>query len=415
MPRTYSDAVDVSKDAFNIAFQHICERFVRAILQLKIRQKPMLENTHVLVLDGIGLGHTTIVTDIIEHVAARRYPISLLSVRETGILEFHDFFEEVPEMLKAGMKKSPTASDNRKRPVPLLGIYLFGKKDTPGLQLRRLRSKKDKENEGNHSGDDKNDIIVSKKVNERRWKRNHAKNGNKDPVLSTVQSQLGSQWHMLPDKEIDGRITTTGSNISFFPDHDWYQPTGRLVPRSTWIDSPWTWSYALETLTTMMMEDSEEMSLRFAFDAVLCRGPRHNREWVEMMRLELPEQSSKLKYIEPQIATIALGPNGCDSCGLDFVETASWPDSPVWELPLLSPIPKVSASVREAQRPRRWKVCTNDGYSSSNLNIDHSPKLVVRCRECLRGRYNKTTKAFECESCWYGAAYTPHFDDPVPL
>jgi hypothetical protein len=67
------------------------------------------------------------------------------------------------------------------------------------------------------------------------------------------------------------------------------------------------------------------------WDAVLCRAPRHT----------YPDP----RYIIPTIASVALGPRGCHICS----SLPEGPGSTVNQLPLLSPLPFHSSSVRVAQ------------------------------------------------------------------
>ncbi|KFA80031.1 hypothetical protein S40288_01854 [Stachybotrys chartarum IBT 40288] len=103
-----------------------------------------------------------------------------------------------------------------------------------------------------------------------------------------------------------------------------------------------------------------------AFDAVLCKGPRH----------------STARHNTAAVATFAVPP--CKSCNL-APEGIVEPNAPIHPayLPLLSPPPIMSSSLRAATKP-----------------IGCAEAFVARCFDCLRERYCASCNKWWCESCY---------------
>ena len=418
-----------TSNAFYEALLDICIKTTRVVLNAQVNGRQLIMHVRILVLDGIKLGNSDIILDVIHLVRRGALPLSLLSVRETGLVKYKHSLDYIGEQIKKPAEKRTSAAANGST-SPSLGIYLFGKKDSPGPQIRRLGSGTTKTS----SRSSENGKIKSKGR-----KSSSTVNGeDESSIMSVIGDQLGYQWQMLPGAAAGDTDKPQNSNTASpaYPDHDWYRPAGEVIPCSRYLMD---WGCELDKWTETMKEQDRDnvCGLRLAFDAVLCPGPRHNRKWVELMLQEEPHSNGKLSYLNPRIANVALGPDGCDKCGRCPEPVASWPNSPVWKLPLLSPVPRFNPSVREAQRP--WKLpeeraSANDGHEgvagdgSSNGRKDDDEndenddnddndnggggvKLMVRCDRCLEGRYNKRTRIWECEYCWFGAAYCPKFDD----
>lgn len=111
-----------------------------------------------------------------------------------------------------------------------------------------------------------------------------------------------------------------------------------------------------------------------AFDTILCQGPCHLNSPAHGTAPSSPDST-------PAIATLAV--SGCASCGKapeGLIEPNSRP--PVC-LPLLSPPPISSSTVRAATTPQQpWTPFT------------------ARCSECLRGRYCDSCSKWWCEACY---------------
>ncbi|KAI9835023.1 MAG: hypothetical protein M1838_005402 [Thelocarpon superellum] len=139
--------------------------------------------------------------------------------------------------------------------------------------------------------------------------------------------------------------------------HEWYEATGSMFhhPVST------LWGPLLQECTGIV-----------AFDAVLCRSPRHHH----------PHRPVPLA-----IATLALGPHGCKSCGSSPESPGVLGTSPSHHLPLLGPPPLHSSHVRSAQRPP----ATEDGSP---------PPFYARCASCLQNRWCHRCHEWWCEKCY---------------
>ncbi|KAL1845722.1 hypothetical protein Plec18170_009611 [Paecilomyces lecythidis] len=115
---------------------------------------------------------------------------------------------------------------------------------------------------------------------------------------------------------------------------DWYKPSGKLLKGS--IEEGWA-----QTL--------KKCEGIIAFDAVLCRGPRHNVDLFSSSNENGPQPDGRL--LGPAIATVALGPSGCDRCHKAPEGFATWGQSPDEQFPLLSPPPLHSSKISAASVP----------------------------------------------------------------
>ncbi|KAL2355336.1 hypothetical protein BJ546DRAFT_1025615 [Cryomyces antarcticus] len=171
-------------------------------------------------------------------------------------------------------------------------------------------------------------------------------------VTSSEGAQIGAEWNQRSSTALSSSLVRTQD--------EWYQPAGRIFPRS----------FSPEWATTL-----QACSGKIAFNAVLCRGPRHN-----------PESPS---WLRPAIATIALGPTGCGGCGT-CPESPALFHGPSWStqhFPLLDPIPIHSYTLDAARTP-------------ATPRLSSPPPLIVRCEDCLRGRWCERCNKWWCESCY---------------
>ncbi|KAK0281886.1 hypothetical protein LTR35_002927 [Friedmanniomyces endolithicus] len=97
-------------------------------------------------------------------------------------------------------------------------------------------------------------------------------------VMASEGAQIGAEWN---HRSSDTLSTSLGDEET-----KWYKPTGRALrkPQSDWPD----------TLVACLG--------LIAFDAVLCRGPRHDITKVQSR-----------DFLQPTIATVALGSAGCEA------------------------------------------------------------------------------------------------------
>lgn len=170
-------------------------------------------------------------------------------------------------------------------------------------------------------------------------------------VATSEGAQIGAAWN----QRFSAALSSTISDDEI----RWYGCTGRVMKRPL---SDWA-------------ETVRACKGLIAFDAVLCRGPRH----------DISKVDSK-NFLQPAIATVALGPGGCESCGCCPEGPAIFGESPEYTLPLLSPAPTHSSTLRAAQCPQNIP----DAY----------PRLILRCEDCLRSRWCERCNRWWCEECY---------------
>ncbi|KAF2107926.1 hypothetical protein BDV96DRAFT_616671 [Lophiotrema nucula] len=186
-------------------------------------------------------------------------------------------------------------------------------------------------------------------------------------VLSSPGAQIGAEWNQRSSEALNAALAKT--------DDKWFQCAGRMLPKKPSLE----WAETLKACEGIIH-----------FDAVLCRGPRHDPTKAYMNDGPAAAQTPS-SYLSLAIASVALGPAGCDSCHSSPEGPAIFGQSPSSELPLLSPIPLHSSSVRVAQMP-----CTLDGSSL--------PPLFARCEGCLKGRWCERCHKWWDEDCYSGSA-----------
>ncbi|KAL4803907.1 hypothetical protein BDV18DRAFT_143435 [Aspergillus unguis] len=150
----------------------------------------------------------------------------------------------------------------------------------------------------------------------------------------------------------------------------WYNSSGKLLKRH--IEEGWA----------QTMQKCEGV---IAFDAALCRGPRHDVSLHAARSGSTDEPQSSNRLLGPAIATIALGPRGCDGCHTSEEGPAIWGQSPGEHFPLLTPPPFHSSSLNAARRP-------------ALLPGEH-PVLIARCVDCLTDRWCHRCNKWFCSSC----------------
>ena len=163
-------------------------------------------------------------------------------------------------------------------------------------------------------------------------------------VTSSAGAQLGVQqnYRYLGDDEPRIPLHRRG----------WYKTSGQILPPRFDLE----WVQILQACSGVI-----------CFDAVLCR---HNEQ----------------AYPNPSIATISLGLEGCQNCHTSPEGPAFAGESPIEQLPLLSPPPLHSSSVRAAQKPA--------------LGDPFTPPFFARCRDCLVNRWCERCNVWWCENCY---------------
>ncbi|KAK0288681.1 hypothetical protein LTR35_003079 [Friedmanniomyces endolithicus] len=172
-------------------------------------------------------------------------------------------------------------------------------------------------------------------------------------VMASEGAQIGAEWNQ---RSSDTLSTSLGDEET-----KWYNATGRALrkPQSDWPD----------TLVACLG--------LICFDAVLCRGPRHDITKVQSR-----------EFLQPTLATVALGPAGCEICHTCPEGPTVFGCSTASASPLLGPVPTHASNVRAAQYPHRR---CKDGSM---------PKLILRCEDCLRGRWCERCNRWWCENCY---------------
>jgi len=184
-------------------------------------------------------------------------------------------------------------------------------------------------------------------------------------VTNSIGAQLGTHWNQRSLQALSSAIA---------PDIDpWYRASGAL----SFAEHAAEWADVLSLCRGLI-----------AFDAVLCRGPRHDETRL-VTNDGMADQSQYINFLAPMSATVALGAAGCQVCHSSPEGPAIPGQSPADHLPLLDPPPRHTSSISVAQRIPR-----SSAHSSSSL------PLVVRCKPCLSDRWCEGCNKFWCESCY---------------
>ncbi|KAF1921133.1 hypothetical protein BDU57DRAFT_466263 [Ampelomyces quisqualis] len=187
-------------------------------------------------------------------------------------------------------------------------------------------------------------------------------------VMSSPGAQIGAEWNQKSTDALNAALARTEDR--------WYRSSGRMMTKRPSSD----WAEILQACEGII-----------AFDAVLCRGPRHDPAKAYIRDGSDSSMPHPASFLRPAIATVALGPLGCESCHSCPEEPAIFGESPWTQFPLLSPVPLHWCSTRAAQRPH-----TLDGLCP--------PPLYVRCEDCLKGRWCERCHKWWDENCYGGSS-----------
>jgi hypothetical protein len=149
--------------------------------------------------------------------------------------------------------------------------------------------------------------------------------------------------------------------------NEWYSPSGKVFKHS--LEDGWA----------QVLQKCEGI---IAFDATLCRGPRHDPDHYNAIN---EDDTPAAPLLGPAVATVALGPRGCDGCHSSPEGPAIWGQSPDVQFPMLSPPPLHSSSVATAKRPE--------------LLPGEHPVLIARCADCLTNRWCHRCNKWFCGNC----------------
>lgn len=293
----------------------------------KLAHKSILHHVHTLVLDGLSVP-----ADLVREIVAEdRFSVRILSIREAEHLNER----KLQQVLRYAVRPTRPAGTPR-----LKGLYIFGAKD-PGPATEPVSRKK----------------------------KQHQRSPPRTPagVMSTLGAQIGAEWNQRSSDALSTALARSEH-------HKWYQSAGRVLhkrPTPDWADT---------------LNECEGIIF---FDAVLCRGPRHDIATAQT------DSASPYAYLPPAVASVALGPSGCQSCHSCPEGSAAFGSSPAHHLPLLSPPPFHSLTIRAAQKP-------------SMLPGTAPPILIARCEDCLRGRWCERCNIWWDEKCYAGSAHAGH-------
>lgn len=184
-----------------------------------------------------------------------------------------------------------------------------------------------------------------------------------------VRSKYRDWWSSVGQRT-SGDSTPLSYHENELRQNAWYIPSGKLLKRH--IEDGWA-----QTL--------KKCEGIIAFDAALCRGPRHNIDLCAANSQNMEGLQAESRLLGPAIATIALGPRGCDGCHTSEETPAIWGQSPGEHFPLLTPPPFHSSSLNAARRPA--------------LFPGEHPVLIARCTDCLANRWCHRCNKWFCSSC----------------
>ncbi|KAI9839794.1 MAG: hypothetical protein M1837_001993 [Sclerophora amabilis] len=295
----------------------------------KLDHKGILQDVQTLILDGLSAPAEL----INEIIIGERFNIRILSIREAKNLNEH----KLMQVLRFAVR--PSRPDGVPR---LKGLYVFGSKDPKPL------------GQGGTVTDPWSSGGASKPI-------------PSTGVNSSIGAQIGAEWNQKPQR-------TLSSSLGQGMDH-WYSPGKRIRQDSTlsaWADT---------------LQDCQGI---IAFDAILCRGPRHHF----LSASNFSDSTSSLNIssaspLPPQIANVALPPTGCARCHTSPEDPACFPSSPSSHFPLFAPPPLHRSTTRAAQIP-------------PTPSARPPPPLFLRCEACLLDRFCERCHKWWCEACYSG-------------
>jgi hypothetical protein len=222
----------------------------------------------------------------------------------------------------------------------------------------------------------------------------------------------------LPSSESEPGSSSSPSSSS--EKEPWYGQRGWQFPGTDHIKEDWA-----QTLV-----DCDGV---IAFDAVLCKGPRHlnSPAWGKVDVAALDAASSFTGHAVPQwnVAQFSLG--GCAGCGSAPEGWTVWgeeaaasestrsgdgggigdadpsranPD--IGRFPLLPRPPRHSSSVKAAMCPAGQPVMCQ-GRTMSGDDAQTTARFIPRCGACLRDRYCTSCQRWWCELCYVGPWAAP--------
>ena len=290
----------------------------------RLAKRNALRSIHILILDGL-----TVPADLVAEII-NDTNVQILSIRQARQLNQR----KLMQVLKYACR--PTRAQHTPR---LKGLYVFGPKDSTNALIRTASPST--LGEGS------------------------ARESQPEGVMESDGAQIGASWNKRSQDAL---------NTPIVPFNPWYSPIGRMITKSEFLSE---WAETLKACEGIIF-----------FDAVLCRGPRH--DITKYSAGAAQHLGSNESWLPPAVADITLGPKGCVQCGTATEGAAVHSVSPAEHLPLISPSPLHSSSIHAAQRP--------DGAFSASF-----PRLFARCSECLTGRWCERCNKWWDEQCYPSA------------
>ena len=305
---------------------------LRGVMSRLLRQN-ILGNVSTMILDGL-----TVPAEVIREIISEdKYNVRILSIREAKHLNER----KLMQVLKYAVRPTRPAGTPKLR-----GLYVFGPKEA-------------------RAGPPEPDIG-------RRRSPTRYPDSSPEGVMNVLGAQLGAEWN----EKSKSALKTALSGV----EDKWYQASGSMFKKTPVSD----WADTLKACEGIIH-----------FDAVLCRGPRHDAQNYAHQDPNIPSNPHNA-YLPPTIATVALGAHGCSKCRSSPEGPAVFGDSPSHHLPLLAPPPLHSSSIRAAQWPHTKPGCTE------------TPKLFIRCKDCLKHRWCERCGKWWDESCYMPPATNGH-------
>lgn len=301
---------------------------------ISLERRSILQDVRTLVLDGLSVPADLVA----EVILTDRFNVNILSIRECRNLNERKLMQAIQYSVR------PTRPEGTPR---VKGIYHFSPRHTAPRPVVRRRRYRD-------------------------WWSDRVGNAN-------TRSSSESSSNNSSDAEDE-----ESTPVLKHQQNEWYSPTGKLYKHS--IEEGWA-------------QTIQKCEGIIAFDAILCRGTRHdvnNYTTVEGDENPPPPLTPEVApMLGPAVATVALGPRGCDGCHSSPEGPAIWGQSDTGtgtgsggdiQFPLLGPVPMHQSSVSFAKRPE--------------LRIPGKhPVLIARCTDCLTDRWCHRCNKWFCENC----------------
>ncbi|CZR66346.1 uncharacterized protein PAC_16247 [Phialocephala subalpina] len=179
-------------------------------------------------------------------------------------------------------------------------------------------------------------------------------------VTHSNGAQIGARWNQKSGETLADELES-GSD-------KWYQASGKVIAKVPSQD----WAHAMFHCAGII-----------SFDAVLCHGPRHsNAAFEDDEEAKALWYHSRCSHLSARVATHALG--GCVGCGKAPEGFSKFGVSPLSRFPLLAPPTLHSSTAKAAKTPF----------------LPDDDRLLVRCVDCLKGRFCENCNKWWCEDCY---------------